>query len=233
MEALAGNRTYRRLNVVPDIEIPGYESALALERKSRCIAILGLPQTICGVRVESLTPWRLEWLREKDNPFIVGGMISVAHMLQFLWLVATDSGEAMQMDSFIERHATLNAIELREGIDSYLNNAFMDSPQGKSGTPYYAPTISYYHSLVIAYPGGGWTLDKVSDTPIPVILQLIKADAHYNGRVVYNGISDRVAGDWLDEQNSPEKIAERLAEQKRMFVEHFNPRVEAEPEFDI
>ncbi len=214
-----------------ELQIPGYAVALASERRDRALAILGLPQAICGVKVQPFTPWRLEWLRLQDNPFIVGGYSepTPAEMLQFLWVVADGTGEAMALETFVETHATLNADELRAGIDAYLDRAFLDSPRGASSTPYFAPTISYYHSLVISYPCGGWTLEKVSDTPLAVIFQLLKADDRYNGRVVFNGRSDKVSGDWLDEQNTPELIAARLAEQRRMFAEHFAPTPEIKP----
>ncbi len=217
-----------------DIAIEGYEEAIASERKDRAVALLGLGELIAGIHVEPLTPKRLEWLRAFSNPFICGGEISPFHLHKFMWIVSSEfvpefNAEKPKETAFIGYAGTLDATELREGIEEYLDRAFLDAPQGKAGTPYYAPTISYYHTLVIAYPGGGWTLERVADTPLPVIFQLIKADDRYNGRIVYNGRSDKVAGDWLDRQNTPEAIAERLAIQERMFAG--TPQLE--PEFAI
>lgn len=197
-----------------EIQIPGFEEAIASERKDRSVALLGLGELIAGIKVAPLTPRRLEWLRAVENPFVVGGKVSPAAILQFLWLIHAgfQPGEDA-LTNFVQSHGGLDADELREGIDEYLDRAFLDSPRGAPGTPYYAPTVSYYHSLVIAYPGGGWTLERVLDTPLPVIFQLIKADDRYNGRLVYNGRSDKVAGDWLDEQNTPKAIARRKAKQ--------------------
>lgn len=208
-----------------EIVIPGQAEAFASERKDRAVALLGLGELIAGINVAPLTPRRLEWLRAVGNPFVVGGKVSPAAILQFLWLIHEDfkPGEDA-LTNFVQSHAGLDADELRDGIDEYLDRAFLDSPRGAPGTPYYAPTVSYYHSLVIAYPGGGWTLERVLDTPLTVIFQLIKADDRYNGRLVYNGRSDKVAGDWLDEQNTPESIAERKSEQERLFAEFNEPQ---------
>jgi hypothetical protein len=195
--------------------IAGFDEAIASERRDRSIAFTGLPELINGIVCMPLTPRRLEWLRATDSPFVCGGKISSASVIQFLWLVSPafpfDAIQAGR-DEFIGKHAEIDDAETLEGIDRYLDAAFLDAPSGKASKPYYSPSAGLYHSLNESYPSGEWTMDKVLDTPLRVIYQLIKAADRANGAIVVNRRSDEVAAKWassLETLRFPESEVEK------------------------
>lgn len=181
--------------------IAGFDEAIASERRDRSKSLLGLPELICGIVCMPLTLRRFEWLRAYDSPFVCGGKITDAAVLQFLWFVSPlFPFDALQegRDAFIESNATLDVVEALEGIDKFLDAAFLDAPTGATSKPYYSPTAGLYHSLNESYPTGEWTLEHVLDTPLNVIYQLVKAADRARGCTVVNRRSDEIASKWGD-----------------------------------
>jgi hypothetical protein len=202
-------------------ELSEHEAALESERRDRAVALLGLPELIAGIRVSPLTPRRLEWLRAFSNPFICGGAPSPAAILQFLWFVSPDfsfeTSEEKRL-AFIAQRAELDYPEAREGIEVYLDRAFLDAPNGSEKVSYYAPTVGLYHTLNEYYPHAGWSLEAVLNTPLSIIYQLIKAGDKARGAAVVNRRSFEVQARWLDtletitastQQLLLEKVAEK------------------------
>jgi len=183
--------------------VQGYNAAAATERKDRAIPLLGIGELIAGVPCAPLTPRRLEWMRAYDSPFICGGEVTPAAMLQFLWFVSPNfSTDKKSKDAFIATNLTLNAEELRDGIESYLDRAFLDARDGKPGKSYVSQWVGFYRGLSSAY-GDEWTFEKVGDTPLALIFQLLKENDRYQGETVTNRRSDAVTQRWLDEINQP------------------------------
>lgn len=181
------------------------DEALASERKDRAVAMLGLPELIAGITCEPLTPLRLEWLRAFGNPFLCGGTVSNEAMLQFLWFVSprfTFTTERAQRLEFIKDLAELNMIDAREGIDAYIDRAFLDAPTGKESISYYSNTAGLYHSLNVSFPTGEWTLEKVGKTPLRVIYQLIKAADRERGCSLINRRSFVANADWYSKMET-------------------------------
>ena len=181
-----------------------FENALASERKDRAVAMLGLPELIAGIRVESLTPRRLERLRAFNNPYVCGGEKSEFHIHKFLWFVS--SGFVPEFDEvkpkeleFLSSIANLDCDEADEGIEAYYERTFLDAPTRAAGTPYYSSSAGIYHALNTSYPSAGWTLERVLDTPLRVIYQLIKVADQAVGCTVVNRRSSPLIGKYLSE----------------------------------
>ena len=112
-------------------EIPGYREALNEEQRDRAIAILGIPQCICGIECNQLTPLLVERLVAAQSPLINGGRISDAHILQFLWIISVGYKIGKRhFDWFARKNKRLDFDEAHERIAHYLDFAFCDSLGG-------------------------------------------------------------------------------------------------------
>lgn len=191
-----------------DCCIPGYNDAIAEERRDRAIAFLGIRETIAGVEVEQLTPRRLEWLRATDNAYVCGGEVGKATILQFLWFVSPEfTTEQTKRDDFIASHSKLNFKLADKAIDAYLERTFLDAPRGKVTTPYVSIAADLAHAM--SDVPFHWPVETTLTTALPIIYQLLKSKDRAAGLVVINRKSDKVAGDWLDGLNK------RLSKEKK------------------
>lgn len=191
-----------------DCCIPGYNDAIAEERRDRAIAFLGIRETIAGVEVEQLTPRRLEWLRATDNSYVCGGEVTKATILQFLWFVSPHfTTDKKARDTFIANHTKLNCEAASRAIDAYLDRAFLDAPRGKASTPYVSIAADLAHAM--SDKPFHWPVETTLTTALPIIYQLLKSKDRAAGLVVINRKSDKVAGDWLDGLNK------RLSKEKK------------------
>lgn len=180
-------------------EIPGYADAIESERIDRASAIVGLPETICGLPVEQLTPFLVEFLIVKRSPFISGGAITPGAILQFLWIVSPrfHSRSSTGAAEFVETHGlNLDYDQAAQEISEYLERTFLDAPQGKEEKPLYSAAAGMAVQLM-AKPFF-WRQYKALHTPLRVSYQLLKANAKALGATVVNTRSDKVIGDWLD-----------------------------------
>lgn len=184
-----------------DVTLDAHAEALASERKDRAVAMLGLPELIAGVQVEPLTPRRLEWLRAMGNPFVCGGDCPIGAIPDFLWYVTKDFefGNEEKRKAFLAAILNLDVDEAREGIDEYLDRAFLDAGPGREGVSFYGSTAALYCALNTAYPGAGWHLDRVLDTPLRVLYQLIKAADDARGCSMQNRRSAPLISKFLSE----------------------------------
>lgn len=186
------------------LTIPGYDEALASERRDRALAFLGQKERIAGIECNMLTPRLMEWLRALENPYIIGGEVKPAMMLQFLWIVSTEFQRG-DKDEFIARVAVMDGNLIAEGIEAYIDRMFLDSPDGKPSKPLFSYAAGLAHEM--AREPYRWDVERTLETPLPIIFQLIKAKDKYEGGVVVNKKSDRIIGDWLDEINARGKEA--------------------------
>jgi hypothetical protein len=189
---------------VSDVTLDEHADALDSERKDRAVAMLGLPELIAGVQVEPLTPRRLEWLRAMGNPFVCGGGLSDFQIYKFMWhvspkfVVETDAEKPIE-SSFLEAMVSLDIPDALEGIDEYLDRAFLDAGPGREGVSFYGSTAGLYCSLNTAYPGAGWHLERVLDTPLRILYQLIKAADDARGCTMQNRRSSPLISKFLSE----------------------------------
>ncbi len=185
-----------------DATLREHEEALASERKDRAVAVLGLPELIAGIQVEPLTPRRLEWLRAMGNPFICGGEASIPAVTQFLWIISKGFVicDDVKRDAFLASIIVgYDLVEIREGIEAYLDRAYLDAPEGPNDGPsFFAPSIGIYRAINKAY-GDEWTFERVMETPLRILFQLTKCDDKASGCSVINRRSYKVQGKWLSE----------------------------------
>lgn len=184
--------------------------------------MLGLPELINGVLVEPLTLRRLSWLVIGRSPFVTGAEVTPDSLIHFVWTVAKDwklSASAEERKAYAVPFLAMNESELCEGIEAYMERAFLDSPPSAEGVSYYAPAAGLYHTLNEYFPGGGWTMPAVLDAPLRMLYQLIKCADKHKGATVINRRSYAVKGRMLDTVESWEVDSESeidpLIESKR------------------
>lgn len=178
-------------------QIPGYDSALAGERKDRAKAFLSIGDEINGIRVEDFTPLRWEWLRAFDNAFVCGGTVDEGAIWQFVFCVHRDfTFEEMRakLPAFISEHAPWDFDLCRVDIGEYLDRAFLDAPGGVPRKP----IVSVAASLGYQMSGEPfrWDVGRTLREPIAKAYQLIKARNWMRGEIVTNSRSDKVVSDW-------------------------------------
>lgn len=212
-------------------QIPGYAEAENSERRDRSIAFIGLPERICGIACRPLTPFLLEYLRANGNPFICGGTISEAAILQFIWFVSADfKPEKENQDAFLASVEDLDLSNAPQEIEDYLERAFLDSSNGgPDSKQYYA--LAAYLVFSMAKEPYRWPMEKTMETSLAVLFQLIKCKERAEGVTVVNIRSDKVASDWLSETITIEaktiKELERIANERAK--EGYWPISEASP----
>lgn len=185
--------------------IPNFAEAEDSERVDRSIAFLRLDELIAGLKCAPLNLTRLEYLRAYSNPYVIGGDAGLNHLLQFLWFVSPDFKAGREaMEQFIYANRGLNVKEAQQGIDDYLDRAFLDAPHGgRANVSYYSPSAALVFEM--AQEPYRWTIEQTMREPLPIIYQLIKCRDKNNGAVVVNRRSDGAAGDWLDALNKAEE----------------------------
>jgi len=184
-----------------DFEIPGYDEALAEERRIREEAFLDRPHTICGFKINQITPRLLAVLNLVRTPFIFGGAITEARIAQFLWILSAEyTPDAEKRNSFIE--SLLKSLggdfdAAIEEIESFLDDTFLDAPYGGAGpkeAPYVCSIAWTVYSMAKA--PFGWDEARTMDTPLRKSWQLIRCRALDNGATLVNRKSDGVTNEW-------------------------------------
>lgn len=185
--------------------VKGYNAAAEEERKLRAVPLVGIGELIAGIPCAELTPRRLEWLRLFGNPFICGGAVSDSSVMQFLWLVSPQFKPGKEaFNNFLRERIAENVSELREGIELYLDRCYADVEKGKPSKSYTSQWVCYYRALTLAY-GAEWTFERVGDTPLKLIFQLLRENDRYQGKTVINPMSDALIQKYLDEINKPKE----------------------------
>lgn len=178
-----------------------YEQA-AKEDVARSFAFLGVNDVICGVEVKSLTPRIVERLKCKKNPYIVGGQISDAHVLQFLWYVSVDfTPETADYYKWEAKYGAIDFTEAHEKISAFIDKTYLDAIGGTNGPSFVSDTAFLCYEM--AREPYRIPFDATPDIPLAQIFQLIKArnlaECAPNSKV--NKWSGKVMSDWLKEKN--------------------------------
>lgn len=175
--------------------IPGYDEALADERKAREEAYLDAPHFICGVRLRQITPRILARLFFVETPFLSGGHLGTEHIAQFLWICHWDySLDIHDRDAFIKTLKGQDYSELAAEIDQFIDDTFLDTPQGSAGIPYFCNFAWFEY---IMHKAMGWDSEYTLNQPLRRIYQLIRCMELESGAILSNKRSDKVRGDWL------------------------------------
>lgn len=210
-------------------------AALDCERRLREEAYLDLPHNICGIPCRQITPRLLAVLFRIRTPYLTGEEVTPEATLQFLWAVDRNNpmraekrkpfqrSKRHQFLDFIARGFDFDLAELE--IDQFLNETFLDAPDGKPSRPYVC-SIAWLEYSMSAKPFL-WDRERTLETPIRVIYQLLRCRAIDNGISLTNRISDRLVQEALEEINSPEAMEKRAAEFK-VFAKRYKEKIEAE-----
>lgn len=189
-----------------------YEAALASELDDRAFPFLGLPETICGIECEPLTPRRVEWLRMARSPFIIGGQVGPVEIAHFVWIVSKAFTPSIEKrDEFLRANLTLDVAKARKDIDEYIGRAYLNAPDGKPICPKVSQCATYAHAMAGEPYRMQWR--EVIETPLAILHQLMAAHDMSEGRTVINKRSDRFFGDFADALQAEQQKA--AARQKR------------------
>lgn len=179
--------------------IPGYDEAVRTERKARNVIYLGQKVTLCGHRVNNITPYTLAILTEAESPLLFGGEQTHIDAAQFI--------AALQDEKDRNIPATLEALLAMEGddiaaeISDFVEITFLDAPRGGSGDD--APIASGIAWLEyrMARDPFRWDCEKTLHTPLRRIYQLLRCDEKYQGETVVNALSGAKESEWLARVN--------------------------------
>lgn len=175
------------------MEIPGYKEACEREARVRQDACLpGALTRICGVPVRQMTLDDLVLLDAAGNPFVCGGVATAPHIAQFLWIISPQFGAFRSLDGrpfprirawrearakarFTRSIRLIDSTEAIAGIQSYMDEMFLDTPPSRSGHDNEPPIVSFSASIVsVLATRFGWTHAEVRSLPIPLIYQYIR-----------------------------------------------------------
>ena len=174
---------------LPTVEIPGYADALRKEARIRDTAFLDGLEIVCGVEVVPLSLRRLVWLEQAHNGLIVpwrwdSDQELLAHSLQVLYFCTPRfSPPASPRYSFLRSfrdgmmYQAFFRKTLRSGtpevivkeIETWLSEAFMDSPAGGGSNEIPGPSYASYPAYVVdkfAEAGLPFSYDEILDMPL-------------------------------------------------------------------
>lgn len=175
--------------------IPGYEEALASERRAREEAYLDAPHFICGVKLRQITPRILARLFAVETPFLGAGEQTDAHAAQFLWACHWDyTQDIHERSKFLKYIRGIDYDRAVLAVREFIKLTFIDAPTGSDGVPYVCSLAWFEYAM---HKVMGWPSDYTLDQPMRRIYQLIRCQQISNGDVMVNRISDKVRGDWL------------------------------------
>ena len=187
--------------------IPGYDEAIAVERKRREEPYLSSVIRICGIPIKQVTPRLLSVLTNIETPYLGIGEVTSEHTLHFLWAMAVENPMRREKATWFRKTAQQKFIIRNQSIDfdkaeaeiwEFLEATFMDAPRGKAAVPY-ASSIAWMEYSMSSKPFC-WDYDtKTADIPIRRIYQLIRCRALDAKAVLDNQISDKVKAEWLAE----------------------------------
>ena len=194
-----------------------YEAALASEQEDRALVFLGLPETICGIECDPLTPRRVEFLRLAKSPFIVGGRVTHIEIAQFVWVVSKAfAPDRKKRDAFIPSLLKMDVQKAREEIEEYIERAYLNSISAKDQRPCISACASYAFALAGDPYRMPWR--EVLDTPLGVIFQLMGAIDMSQGRAMINKRSDKVNLDFAAELTAWDAAQKAKSKRKKKGV---------------
>jgi hypothetical protein len=175
--------------------IPGYDEAVTTERKARNVIYLGQKVTICGQRVNNITPYTLAILTEAENPFLFGGEQSHIYAAQFI--AALQDKKDRNMPLTLQALLAMELEDIAEEISHFVDATFMDAPRG--GNSEDAPIASGIAWLEyrMAREPFRWDCEKTLHTSLRRIYQLLRCDEKYQGETVVNLLSSEKEREWL------------------------------------
>lgn len=121
-------------------EVPGWRESFtqAAERLDnvRTGSLFDLPATICGERVRAFTLADWTVLDQADNPFVSGGLRTVAHASNIIWLLSPGFRMNSRWARFkrgliihrIMRRANCDEMGIIDEVNTFIDDSFLDMP---------------------------------------------------------------------------------------------------------
>lgn len=190
--------------VLTESDFPGYTEAVARENISRAAACLGVPETICGVDVKSLTGRHIRLLCIAGSPFLLRDVtanelcnnpIIDVHVMTFLWILSPKfCASQRKRNRFFKsiRHvAKMKVNDVVKQIMDYVTEAYFDESKGDEKKSFYSFEIGIVQNLHRSWglPVDMWEnhwlrnmIRRFSgkpnplDVPIKILFQLQKAE---------------------------------------------------------
>lgn len=156
---------------------PEVIAAQQAEQTTRDLAFLDIPFELCGELVRQVTPRTVLYLTGAGSPFMVGGMPLPEHVAQFLWVHSVDYRKGNGAVAgwlrwrLCRRIRGLDYMDSVQAVRQYVDDAFMDAPNGKGGedSPFASSMAHFVDAFASEY---GWDANTVLDAPIAVLFQL-------------------------------------------------------------
>ena len=189
---------------------PRYQQAVRQERIVWDTAFLPVTEDICGIEVLPMTPIHHMSLRVANSPFVCGGEIGPAAVLNFLWCISPKYNTSRLWRVLFFRSLRLRWNRTREtlddiilGIYGYMDEVWQDCPpkplNGKGSVKdHYSLAVEYCHKLCPKYG----TVNDVLNMPYKQIFQLLKPMMHQEWGVPLFAPSDSVRASLRAESNS-------------------------------
>lgn len=183
-------------------QIPGYREACEAERFARDLAFAEVPEDVCGIAVGPLNWLRFIRLALIGSPFVCGGNITPSEVAAALWLISTDydPGARFKRWCFLQRLRRKSYLKLCAGLDAYFQDALDEAPGGQpvTGPSYYSAIAAHVDCFAHEY---GWSEAAVVRLPFKQLFQLLRCIQSRHGDKIFFNPSDRVRGEWLQQQN--------------------------------
>lgn len=173
------------------IDTPEYLAALAEERRLREEIYLDLPRVICGVKCKQITPYLLAVLFRIESPFVSGGEITHASVLQFLWACSTGYSTSRFSRWMFFNRLFFSPVDLVKGaseIGQFMDDTFLDAPYGTGKSVPYVSSIAWLELSMKRIMG--WDSERTLHTPLRRIYQLIRCNVLRDGGLLVNARSD-------------------------------------------
>jgi len=210
-----------------------YFETVEREQSSRNLIYLDQPETVCGVRLNNVTPYLLGVLTAISSPFLGSGSFCITDIERFLWALSVDYGatDAKGRKRIIKHVSTLNPEKAAEECFEFMALTFMDASGGGKKEKPIAAAVSW---LVYTFRQDPWNFDEQTTlhSPLRKLYQELRVHRKYNGGTVMNK-SDAAKSDWAklvndwvhedgiseDESDNRQREFDNLVEQKQAEVD--------------
>lgn len=212
-------------------DCPGYAEAARRERELRDVPFLGLPETVGGVDCAALTLRRLMWLQLIKSPFLYDIPTETLcekpgienDVVAFLWIVSPEfapGNERRKKQCYKRMGKTVLALPIGKAIaeiKEYLDEAWMDAPEGRGERSFYSAGASltvffakHFGLGLDVWENSRWRnlLRRLTgqpnplDIPLRICWQLQRAHANSQHSTTWtNKLSDAALKAWHGEDN--------------------------------
>jgi hypothetical protein len=200
-------------------DIPGFKEAVEAELAVRSSVLLGIGADVCGVEVRPFTVLDLIHLQAIKSPFVAGGFISRMDCLRFLVLQSVDYRKPgpgwwerfklrRRNGAVMRKLRRTSTEEMIQGINGYIDDAFMDSPAGSADSSGSAPVASSAAVMVDAIASEySWPISEILGLEVAFVFQLFRLRHIARGgsrAALINRKSSKVVGEYLRKLNQKE-----------------------------